>query len=372
MRVNNPFTPAFGSEPMVLAGRENILEDILGGLENGPGDPNRSTILIGPRGSGKTVLLTKVADEAAKIGWISARVTASEGMLDSIVEQARKNGKEFLPKNAKTRLTELHAFGIGFSIEAANDSRPSWRMQMTEILELLEEYRIGLLITVDELDVKQEEMVALVRDFQHFVTEKREVALLMAGLPGKALQMFQDKSISFVRRSFQHYLDTIPVSDVKSAIQETVEVSGRRIDANALETAASYTEGFPFLIQLIGYHMWRQSPESKEITISDVTKGMESADEYMERMILDTTVKDLSDKDIAFLLAMLPDPDMSRMADLTARLNAPSSVVGQYRLRLIRQGVIEEYGRGKVRFAIPLLREYLEKRFQNGRPVSVI
>jgi len=63
----NPFTPAFGSEPMFLAGRERIIEDIIGGLENGPGDPNRASILVGPRGSGKTVLLTRIAFEASKM-----------------------------------------------------------------------------------------------------------------------------------------------------------------------------------------------------------------------------------------------------------------------------------------------------------------
>ena len=362
MRSKNPFTPAFGSEPMVLAGRENILEDILEGLENGPGDPNRATVLIGPRGSGKTVLLTKVADEAAKIGWVSARVTASAGMLASILEQARKNGGEFLPKKAKTRLTELHAFGIGFSIEAAKEGRPSWRMQMTEILDVLGEYNVGLLVTVDELDASQKEMVALVRDFQHFVTEKREIALLMAGLPGKTLQMFHDKSISFIRRAFQHQLDAIPIADVKSALQKTVEASGRMIDAEALEDAAVFTKGFPFLIQLIGYHMWKQSPESNQISAADVHKGMESADEYMERMILETTIQELSEKDIAFLQAMLPDTDVSRIADIIVRMNTSAAAAGQYRLRLIRQGVIEEYGRGKVRFAMPLLREYMKKQ----------
>ncbi len=363
MKPKNPFTPAFGSEPLVLAGRERILEDILEGLENGPGDPNRATVLIGPRGSGKTVLLTKVADEAAALGWISARVTASEGMLNSILEQTQKYGREFLPEKARTRLTELHAFGIGFGIETTEENRPSWRLQMTEILELLAEFKIGLLITVDELDVKQPEMVALVRDFQHFVTERREIALLMAGLPGNTLQMFQDKSISFVRRAFQHHLDAISLAEVKGAMRKTIAASGRTIDSDALEAAATFTKGFPFLIQLVGYHIWKQSPETKAISLSDAISGMESASEHMERMILDTTVKDLSEQDLAFLIAMLPDPEVSRIADIGARMNVSSAIAGQYRLRLISQGAVEEYGRGKLRFALPLLREYLEKHF---------
>jgi len=360
----NPFTPVFGSEPLFLAGREQIIEDILSGLENGPGDPNRASILIGPRGSGKTVLLTKIANEAQRIGWISANVTAASGMLARILEQVEENGRELLPAKANKRLSELHAFGVGFSVEYKTERKPSWRRQMTHYLELLAEFQTGVLITVDEIDVKQPEMVELVADFQHFVRERRQAALVMAGLPGKTLQMFQHENISFIRRAFQHKLDAIAISDVKTAIRKTTESSGRKINSDALETAAFYTKGFPFLIQLIGYHAWRQTPGNKIITLADVDRGIESSEEYMDRMILETTVRELSEKDVAFLLAMLPDEAASRMGDIAERMGISTNLSGQYRLRLIKQGVIEEYGRGKVQFAMPLLKNYLAKYYQ--------
>ena len=79
----NPFTPTFGSIPLQLAGRDSVIRDILDGLDNGPGDPNRATIFVGARGSGKTVLLAKIAEEASANGWISANVNAAPDMLDS-------------------------------------------------------------------------------------------------------------------------------------------------------------------------------------------------------------------------------------------------------------------------------------------------
>jgi len=365
-KKKNPFTPAFGSEPLFLAGRNQIIEDILGGLENGPGDPNRASILIGPRGSGKTVLLTKIANEATEIGWISANVTASPGMLEKILEQIEQNGKEFLPVKAKKRLSEIHAFGVGFSLENIKERKQSWRMTMTKYLELLAEYKTGILMTVDEIDVKQPELVGLVSDFQHFVREKREAALIMAGLPGKTLQMFQDKSISFVRRAFQHKLDAIGLVDVKAAIRKTVESSGRKINDDALERASVYTKGFPFLIQLVGYQTWNISGDGKAITLRDVDLGIESSEEYMERMILDVMVKDLSEGDRSFINAMLCDENVSKISDITERLGISANLAGQYRLRLIRQGIIEEYGRGCVQFAMPLLREYLIRAETGG------
>jgi len=360
-KTKNPFTPAFGSEPLFLAGREQIIEDILGGLENGPGDPNRASILVGPRGSGKTVLLTRIATEASKIGWISASVTAASGMLVKILEQIEYNGKEILPAKGKTRLSELQAFGVGFGTEKIDQREPSWRLQVTRYLELLAEHSVGLLITVDEIDAQQSEMVELVADFQHLVREKRDVALIMAGLPGKTLQMLQDNSISFTRRAFQHRLGAIGKTDVKTAIKKTIEAAGRNINDDALDAAAGFTKGFPFLIQLVGYHTWRQSPENETVTLSDVTYGIKSSEEHMERMILDTTVKELSEKDLEFLIAMLQDKAESKISDITVRLGWKSNSISQYRLRLIKQGVIEEYGRGKVQFALPLLKEYLLK-----------
>jgi hypothetical protein len=209
------------------------------------------------------------------------------------------------------------------------------------------------------VDAKLPEMVSLVANYQHFIRENRNVSLIMAGLPGKVLQMFHHKSISFVRRAFQHRLDLIGTEEVKLALRLTIEASGRKIDADALCEAAKYTGGFPFLIQLIGYHIWRQSPTGKTISLKDVHNGIALANEDMDRMILETTVRELSRKDIAFLRAMANDESISSMSDIAARLDMTPVQAGQYRLRLIKQGVIEEYGRGVVRFSLPLLKDYL-------------
>ena len=357
----NPFTPAFGSEPLFLAGREKIIEEFLGGLENGLGDPNRCTIIIGPRGSGKTVLLSRIAAEAEKIGWISANVTAIDGMLEGIIEQTIKNGAGFLPPKAKQKLTGLGAFGVSIATTPIQQPVMSWRGQMTEILEILEEQKVGLLITVDEIDASFGEMITLVSSYQHFIRENRNVALLMAGLPGKVLQMFSDRTISFVRRAFQHRLDKVPPEEVKTSMRKTINASKRTISQEALEEVAHFTDGFPFLIQLAGYHIWKQSPDSKEITASDVKVGIKSSEEAMDQMILETTIKELSDMDVTFLKAMAKDEAASRLSDITHRMGITSARAGQYRLRLIKQGVIEPYGRGKVQFALPLLRDYIRK-----------
>jgi hypothetical protein len=362
--VGNPFTPTFGSEPLILAGRARVIDDILEGLENGPGDPNRSTILIGPRGSGKTVLLVKIAEKAEGIGWIHARVTAEPDMLEGIVEQTLSNGREFLVPSSKHRLTSVDISGFGFTREAIPENQPSWRVRMTKLLDELDRQGVGLLIEVDEVRADIDEMIQLATTYQHFVSEKRNVALLMAGLPGKVVGLFQHDSASFLRRAFQQQLGAVSQSEVEISLRKTIESSGRAIGKQALVDAARSTGGFPFLIQLVGYHIWRQSPERKGISEQDVSDGIRIAKDDMNRMILETTIRDLTERDLDFLIAMTEEKDISRMRDIAARMGASSALAGKYRSRLLQQGLIAEAGQGRVRFELPLLREYLIEHYR--------
>ena len=65
----NPFKPTAGAEPPVLVGRDKVLEDFADGLAEGPGARGRLMRITGPRGSGKTVLLTELGDMARDEGW---------------------------------------------------------------------------------------------------------------------------------------------------------------------------------------------------------------------------------------------------------------------------------------------------------------
>ena len=67
-RIRNPFTPSFGQIPLYMAGRDLVIDEIMRAFENGVGDPNLSTILIGARGSGKTALMSLLAHEAQGFG----------------------------------------------------------------------------------------------------------------------------------------------------------------------------------------------------------------------------------------------------------------------------------------------------------------
>lgn len=356
---DNPFTPAFGSIPPMLAGRKQIIEDILAGLDNAPGDPNRSTIFIGARGTGKTVLLAKISEESGKRNWVSANVTARNGLLDEIIMQIRDNAGEFLEPETLSRITGIQIGVFGFSRTVEKKAKRSWRSEITSLVRGLNSQNIGLLLTVDEIDVHCEELHDLVDVFQHLVRERRDAALIMAGLPGNVSSMLRNEKISYLRRSFQHRLDPIEENEVKLALRKTIEDAGRKIKSDALGYAAKNTKGFPFMIQLVGYHMWRQRPERTVISMDDAKDGVEFAANDMKRMIFETTLHDLSKKDREFLFALAQIGKESETAEVADVMGKTVNYASQYRKRLLEQGVIGERMFGKIDFDIPLLREYI-------------
>ena len=362
-QIKNPFTPTLGSIPPMMAGRDRIINDILEGLDNGPGDPNRATIFIGARGSGKTVLLATIAEEASPRGWICVNVNAENGMLDEMLVQLRNNAEEFLDPESLSYITSISAAGFGITREIKQDTlKTTWRSEITKIIKKLNELGIGLLITVDEMEIGPDEARTLVVTFQHLVRERREVALIMAGLPQKISLLLRDDKVSFMRRAFQHRLDPVDENEVSLSLRKTIENAGRKIDKDALTYAVKNIEGFPFMIQLVGYRMWRQNPEQKTITLADAEEGVKAAQADLERMILEQTYRDLSEKDIVFLIAMLEDGEFSRMSDIAERMNVSAKYAGLYRRRLIEHGIIGERGYGKVAFEIPMMREYIQNK----------
>lgn len=360
--AKNPFTPTFGSVPPFMAGREQILRDIESAFDNGPGDPNLSTIFTGARGTGKTALLTYLSQAALEHGWISANVSAMPGMLEDIIERAGEAASEFITQQNGARLKSITVGALGLDWEYKDAEIGNWRSRMNALLKQLEKYDIGLLITIDEVNVNSDEMLQLASVYQHFVREGRKTALLMAGLPYKVSALLRDDSVSFLRRSQQHQLGRIPDFEIADALVKTIEGAGKIIESEALERAVDSIDGFPFMMQLVGYRIWNAAGEAATITKANVDAGSKLARLEMRDRILETTYRELSEGDLRFLVAMLDDPAESRVSDVAKRMGVSSNYASQYKRRLLDQGVIGERGRGVVAFDIPAFREFLGEK----------
>lgn len=365
---SNPFTPVFGKVPPFMAGREQITDAMTAVFDHPDNNPDRCSLFIGARGTGKTALLTYLAREAESTGWIAASTTASKGMLEDIRQQAGKAASHLLPASSKRKISSIDIAAVGgISWHDENSTPGNWRSCMEDILDELTGTDTGLLITVDEIDPSLDEMVQLVTTYQHFVREDRKVALLLAGLPHRMSGLLSGKTTSFLRRAAQHRLGSIPRYEVEEAFRLTVESGGGEIEDEALEEIVEAIDGFPFMFQLVGYRAWNAAKSADSIDAQSAQRGIRLAQEELENRIFDATYAELSRSDIEFLEAMAAIGDSVARVALQNKLGKSSSHISTYKKRLLEAGVIEEKTQGVFSFALPGFKDYVSVKNERSK-----
>lgn len=370
--MDNPFTPSFGIVPPYLAGRSSILKDMKRAFGNWPGDPNLSTILIGPRGSGKTAMLSCIGDEARRQGWIVVDTVADKYMLDDILQNSLSIAADHIGENGTIQLTGLNIGSfLGLSWTADTADELSWRMKMRELLRKLRNLDIGLLITVDEVRADLPEMIHFASSYQLFKREGTKIALVLAGLPVHVSDLISNDDVSFLRRARQKNLGRIPDADVRSAFRKTVESAGKTIEPEALDLAVEASDGFAFMIQLVGYSIWDESGEQKHITAEHALQGIRYARKDFRAGVLVNTWRELSAGDKNFLLAMVQDDDGgATLTSVAKRMGKTTGYASTYKKRLERAGVIEQLTGDTLVFAMPAMREYAAEHLTIQTPPS--
>lgn len=363
--ARNPFKPSSGATPPLLVGREQVLEDFAESLDDGPGAPGRLTIFTGARGVGKTVMLTEIAETALPRGWLTLAETATPGLVDRLAVATTRLLHEHDVSSRPTRsITGFTAPVIGGGLNLSPpqpETVTQWRDDVGSLLDVLEPRGSGLLLTVDEIHhAAREDLRAIAATFQHLVREDRDIALGFAGLPSAVSDLLNDDVLTFLRRATRVQLEDVPLDDVRAALRATITDSGLRITDPALDTATRATGGYPFMIQLVGYHIWRKATDGV-IDEDAVEAGVPAARKRLGSTVHATALADLSDVDRTYLLAMAQDDSPSRTAVIAERLEVSESYASVYRGRLIDGGVIERTSHGYVDFTIPYLREYLRE-----------
>lgn len=363
--ARNPFTPGFGVSPPVLAGRADIIAEFTEALQDGPGSPARATLYAGARGTGKTVMLNQVGDQAAELGWLTIDETAHPGFIRRLVdEQLPRLLAEHDPEATTTKVTGVSAPVVGGGLDWSTTQRhvvtPGLRDQLGRLCDLLAAKGVGLLLTLDEVAKRDSgEAREFFATLQHLIREGREIAFAAAGLPADVSDLLHDDVLTFLRRAERHELGSVGVGEVARVMRETIELSGRTIGEEALRMAAEATGGYPFLIQLIGHHIWRQHRDEPEITVDDVLAGIPAAMKRMGSLVHEEALKDLSHVDRTFLLAMAQDDGPSQTGQIAERLGVTPQYASTYRLRLLDARIIVTAGYGRVDFALPYMRDYL-------------
>lgn len=113
-RIRNSFKPTAGATPPLLVGRGEVIEEFEESLRDGPGAPVRLTIFTGARGVGKTAMLTEVANEVLKDGWVALSETATPGLIERLTYAVTRHLNELDPSTMPgQRLTGVTVPVIG-------------------------------------------------------------------------------------------------------------------------------------------------------------------------------------------------------------------------------------------------------------------
>lgn len=264
----NPFSPDFGQTPAHLVGRDDLTRSLGTGLASGPAARTFTTVLVGPRGSGKTVVLTEMEQRAAASGWIVISLDAStSGILDR-ARQAVTNswtayeGAEAADpdQNRPGRWSGITLGPVGIQRSVLADVRPEWdaRHLLTKLAEHAQGSDTSVLMTIDELHSgDRNEVRRLSADLQH-ITKRANLplAVMSAGLSEMKHTLLMDKKMTFFRRCARFDMPSLSASDIIAGLRIPVLESGGEIDRGALDFAARACGPLPYEMQSIGYHAW--------------------------------------------------------------------------------------------------------------------
>lgn len=365
-RRMNPFKPTAGGEPPLLIGRERVIQDFDKGLDNGVGAPGRIMLITGARGTGKTVMLTVLGDKARAHKWDVIEETASDGLCERLVNELRSKDSliDKLTINPSISIAGA-SVSLGEAELSAKRMPETLRKAMSARLDVLEKHDAGLMISIDETQAaSRADLIAIATAIQHQIRERRNVAIVFAGLPQMVSDLFDDEVIAFLRRARTNVLADVPVDEVEEAFAQTFEDSGMSIDAKLLSRAAKATAGYPYMIQLVGYYIWdaADSRGSTVISEEDVNEGVREAHVDLDNAVCIPELHGLSKNDKAYLKAMAISDGPSETSEVAERMGRSAKYAATYRKRLLDAYVIRQTDRGEVDFAVPFLREYLRER----------
>ena len=358
----NAFSPTFGYKPKYIVGRDKEISEFMESIADAPGHPNRATLFIGQRGMGKTVLLLELAERCKEAGFVVVRVVAGETMLDEIIEGVQIAG-ERLAGGRKSPIKSVSAGAFGFSagLTFTEEIRRNFGFstKLSLLCEELTRRKRGVLFLIDEIRASTAEMRVFATTYQHLVGDGMNVAVAMAGLPNAISSVLNDKILTFLNRAHKADLNPLQVADVSVCYAKALNDLEIEFDSKTLDAAAFATDGYPYLLQLVGYHMLRFLDGESKLTETTVELAVANSKRALASDVILPCLNPLSAEDRRFLNSMAIDDEESRVSDIRDRLQASKSHAQTYRRRLMEAGLIHSSSRGMLAFSIPYLGKYL-------------
>ncbi|MDO5077222.1 ATP-binding protein [Corynebacterium sp.] len=369
MSQRNPFRPSFGVSPLYLAGREDSLQDFRIGLAEGIGSPYRAMLVSGARGIGKTVFLNEVEDVATQAGWVVARAYPDAHLVDTLVNstipEIMKNLGETGSKHSLTGASIAGIGSISTSVQAAERPAPTLISRLRELATFVRRYEAGVLVTVDEVQSADPELMhQLATAVQDLIRDEFDIAFVAAGLPLGIHQLLQHDGTTFLRRAERIELVPVTLEEARHAIIHTVREGGKTLTDDAASAAAELSQGYPYLIQLVGSVIWTYATleHRDEITLADVREARPQIVKRMGTQVHRPAVASVPDSEMNMLKAMATlmgnDQAVSTGA-LAKALGVKPNALSVRRANLLARELIISPRYGHLSFTLPYMREYL-------------
>ncbi len=381
----NPFAPGAGSRPPELAGRNAILEAARISCGRAiKGRNARSIMLLGLRGTGKTVLLNEIGKIAQEEGLLVSKVEAPEGesLARLLYPEMRKvmrslSNVEAAKQIATRGLKGLRGFASIFRIEIAGveigiEPEPGLgdsgdlQYDLPDLFEVIGQAASvagkGWILLIDEVQYLSEaDLSALIVSIHKMSQEGLPVLLVGAGLPQVARLAGEAKS--YAERLFLYPgVGALDPASAAQAVEKPIEDEGALIAPAALSAIVERTQGYPFFLQEWASVAWNNA-QGPEITFDDVdyayAETLASLDEGFFRVRIDRLTK----AEIQFVKTMsnLGDGPYA-MADIARAMDRSLSSLGPTRASIIAKGMIYSTDHGYLDFTVPLFAEFMRRQ----------
>ena len=383
--VRNPFAPGAGSQPPELAGRDEIISAAKIALQRVLiGRHDKSQILLGLRGTGKTVLLNKIEELAVSHGHATSFVEAPESkpltdlLYAKIHQVLRKlSTVESAKATAHAAMRALRSFASVFKVSVGDASLsvdPEAGVADSGILEydLSDLFiRVGetakaskqaWTLLIDEVQyLSGNDLSALIVSIHRASQKQLPVIFFGAGLPQIAALAGEAKS--YAERLFD-YPPVGPLDEeaVVAAIRQPIEGEGESISDEALKEIVQQTEGYPYFLQEWGHQAWNVAGSSP-IGIEDIRAASSSALKRLDGGFFRVRFDRLTPKEREYVIAMASVGSRGpyRSSDVASKLGESIQTLGPRRAKIIHKGMIYSPAHGDIDFTVPMFADYLQR-----------
>jgi AAA ATPase domain len=399
--IRNPYAPGAGQRPPELAGRDEQLQafDIV--LERvARGRPERSTVLTGLRGVGKTVLLNTLRSAAVRARWGTGKLEArpdqrlrrplSAALHVAVRELGHPHGsdvdhvlgvvKAFAQREAApgARLREKWNPGIDAPAVTGRADSGDIEIDLVELLTdvggLAGDLGRGVAVFIDEMqDLGPDDVSALCAACHEISQSGLPLIVVGAGLPHLPAVLSASKSYS--ERLFRYQrIDRLDQVAADQALSAPAADEGAAFEPEALKAMYAVTGGYPYFVQAYGKEVWDLAPRSP-ITAEDVAVASPVAEAELAVGFFGSRFERATPGEREYLRAMadvaqkiadsgvqeLDDVESVPTAEVAAILGRRPQSLSPARDTLLKKGLIYSSERGRIAFTVPHFGRYLRE-----------